>query len=143
ERLDKKKVNRDNRDMYMRQAGGGIGHYHVPLNYPHVVSLDPAANNGVPSVNTSSPTPVPSTNIATETPGPTLEQLISEAVAAGTAEVDDGENHADDEHRDEMEAEEDGEEDGEGIIHDDDDLGAKDGEDGVQDVEDEEGYGAY
>lgn len=98
--------------MYMRYAGGGVGHYRVTLT-------DIPAN-----------------------PNETQEVFAvdDDIFVAGLEEVEEAEGIQDDNIEDHCSDSEGGEEDKE--IPEEDDLGAEDGEEGFLDAEDEEGYAA-
>jgi len=99
--------------MYMRYAGGGIGHYQVPLNDPH--SAESAATEEPDVVKTF---PVPTDDVMVGHGTVSLEQLQQEAEAAGTATINDGEGEdADEAHTEELTF--DDEEDGDGAGQDD------------------------
>jgi hypothetical protein len=113
------------RDMYMRYAGGGVGHYKVtpsdtPANANQTLQEDFAMDDDIG----------PSRSIFTTT---NLERAGREDVREAEHILDD---NIDDPHSD-RESEEEDEEN-----LDEDDLGAEDGEGGYLDAEDEEGYAA-
>lgn len=111
--------------MYMRYAGGGVGHYRVAL-------MDTPANanenqDDFPVDDDDTTNPPRSTNLE-------LEERIIVAEAAGLEEVEEAERIQDEEG--------DSEEDDEENPDEDDYLGAEDGEGGFLDAEDDEGYAA-
>jgi hypothetical protein len=106
--------------MYMRYAGGGVGHYRVtpsdtPANANQTLQEDFAMDDDID----------PPRSIFATTAGPGREDV-------GETEhiLDDG-HHSDSESEGEEEDEEN---------PDEDDLGAEDGEGGFLDAEDDEGY---
>jgi hypothetical protein len=103
------------RDMYMRYAGGGVGHYRVTL------TDIPANSNETQEVFA-------------------VDDDIMIAEVAGLEEVEEAEDIQDDNNEDHCSDSEGGEEDKENP--EEDDLGAEDGEGGYLDAEDEEGYAA-
>jgi len=117
--------------MYIRYAGGGVGHYRVTLTdipaNANEIQEDFADNDNV----TADSDPPRLTNLE-------LEERKIAAEAAGPEEVEEAERIQDDDtedHCSDSEGEEDDEED-----PDEDDLGAEDGEGGFLDLEDDEGY---
>jgi hypothetical protein len=114
--------------MYMRYAGGGVGHYRVTLTdtpaNANEIQEDFAVEDDVtfdcPSL----------TNLE-------LEEGIIAAEAAGLEEVEEAERIQYEDHCSDSEGDEDDEEN-----PDEDDFGAEDGEGGFLDAEDEEGYAA-
>jgi hypothetical protein len=100
--------------MYMRYAGGGVGHYRVTL------TDIPANPNETQEVFA-------------------MDDDIIVAEVAGLEEVEEAEGEQDGNIEDHCSDSEGGEEDEENL---EDDLGAEDGEEGFLDAEDEEGYAA-
>ncbi|KAG5638429.1 hypothetical protein H0H81_012646 [Sphagnurus paluster] len=119
------------RDMYMRYAGGGVGHYRLPLSDPHipVSELNPEPDTGE---DPSAPAPAP------EAMSP--EQLRQQAEEAGDKIADTQDHSDDEEHADELTLDDEDEVDVVGSSADEEDVGAEDGEDGAGDMEDEQGY---
>ena len=120
--------------MYMRYAGGGVGHYRVTLTdtpaNANEIEEDFAVDDDIMA------DPPRSTNLG-------LEERITVAEAAGLEEVEEGERMQDDnieDHYSDSEGEEDDEENPQ--ADEDDYLGAEDGEEGFLDPEDDEGYAA-
>ncbi|KAG5652335.1 hypothetical protein H0H81_005403 [Sphagnurus paluster] len=106
------------RDMYMRYAGSGVGHYQVPLT-------------DTPVVDSTSTTPI------------TIELLWNLAEAAGSRIVGGDDYDANEEHRDELtlDKEDEGEAHIEGTVEiDEHDIGAEDGKDGAEEFDDQAGY---
>jgi hypothetical protein len=103
--------------MYMRYAGGGVGHFRVTLTD---IPANPNETQEVFAVDD---------NI-----------IVAEVAAAGLEEVDEVEGIQDDNIEDHCSDSEGGEEDEDNP--EEDDLGAEDGEEGFLDAEDEEGYAA-
>jgi hypothetical protein len=101
--------------MYMRYAGGGVGHYRVTLTD---IPANPNETQGVFAVDDD----------------------IIVAEVAGFEGVEEAEGIRDDNIEDHCSDSEGGEEDEENP--EEDDLGAEDGEAGFLDAEDEEGYAA-
>jgi hypothetical protein len=112
--------------MYMRYAGGGVGHYRVIL-------LDTPANANETQEDFAMDDDIdfPRSIFATTN----LEESRIAAEMAGRGEVEEAGNI--DNNISESE-----EEDEENPDEDDDNLGAEDGEGGFVDAEDEEGYAA-
>jgi hypothetical protein len=116
--------------MYMRYAGGGVGHYRVTLTdtpaNANEIQEDFAVEDDVMA------DPQRLTNLE-------LEEHVTVAEAAGLDEVEEAERIHDniEDHCSDSEGEEDDEEN-----PDEDDLGAEDGEGGFLDAEDDEGYAA-
>jgi hypothetical protein len=119
--------------MYMRYAGGGVGHYRVTLT-------DTPAN-----VNGTREYFAVDDDVIVDPPRLTnleLEERIIAAEAAGHEEIEEAghildDNNDSEDHCQDSEGEEEDEEN-----PDEDDLGAEDGEGGFFDAEDEEGYAA-
>jgi hypothetical protein len=119
------------RDMYMRYAGGGVGHYRVTLTDTPANANGTQEDLAVDDDVTVSPPRL--TNLE-------LEEHIIVAEAAGHEEVKEAEPLLDDnieDHCSDSDREEEDEEN-----PDEDDLGAEDAEGGFLDAEDEEGYAA-
>ena len=118
--------------MYMRYAGGGVGHYRVTLTdtpaNANEIEEDIAVDDDVTAE------PPRSTNLQ-------LEERIAVAEAAGLKEVEEGERMQDDNIEDHC-SESEGDEDDEENPHEDDYFGAEDGEGDFLDPEDDEGYAA-
>jgi hypothetical protein len=117
--------------MYMRYAGGGVGHYRVTLT-------DTPAN-----ANEIKEDFAMDDDVTADIPGSAnleLEERIIVAEAAGLEEVEEAERIQDDNIEDHC-SDSEGEEDDENPIEDDY-LGAEDGEGGFLDAEDDEGYAA-
>ena len=117
--------------MYMRYAGGGVGHYRVTL-------LDSPANaNPTPQEDFAMDDDIdsPRSIIITTT---NLEEcrIATETAGHKDSDVKEAEYILDDHHSD-SESEEEDEEN-----LDEDDVGAEDGEGGCIDAEDNEGYAA-
>jgi hypothetical protein len=120
--------------MYMRYAGGGVGHYRVTL-------LDTPANaddSETPEEDFAMDDNIdpPRSILATTN----LEDCRIAAETAVRGDVREAEHILDDnidDHRSDSEGEEEDEED-----PDEDDLGPEDGEGGFLDAEDDEGYAA-
>jgi hypothetical protein len=118
--------------MYMRYAGGGVGHYRVtpsdtPANANQTLQEDFAMDDDID----------PPRSIFTTT---NLEECRIAAERAGREDVREAEHILDDNIDDRHSDTESEEEDEENL--DEDDLGAEDGEGGCLDAEDEEGYAA-
>jgi hypothetical protein len=118
--------------MYMRYAGGGVGHYRVTLtDTPNAneIQEDFAVEDDV----TADPTRLKNLE---------LEERIIVAEAAGLEEVEEAERIQDDDNIEDHCSDSEGEEDDEENSDEDasDDLGAEDGEGGFLDAEDDEGY---
>jgi hypothetical protein len=118
--------------MYMRYAGGGVGHYRVTL------SDTPENANETPQEDIAKIDDIdlPRSIFATTN----LEECRIAAEMAGREEIGEVEHILDgniDENHSDSEGEEEDEEN-----PDEDDLGAEDGEGGFLDAEDEEGYAA-
>ncbi|KDR69150.1 hypothetical protein GALMADRAFT_230924 [Galerina marginata CBS 339.88] len=131
------------RDMYMRYAGNGIGHYKVDLAddaRAAVPSTDPNDTEGDAWEDV----------VPQESVGNRLSQGAGEGTEGGAEqeeeddEGDDGEDEDgdedEDENRDSDEGDDEGDDEGEDDEGEDDDLGAEDGEGGFVDLEDDEGY---
>jgi len=118
--------------MYMRYAGGGVGHYGVTL------SDTPPNANETPQEDFAMDDDIdPPRSIFATT---NLEECRIAAETTGREDVGEAEHIVDDntdEHHSDSEGEE---EDGENP--DEDDLGPEDGEGGFLDAEDDEGYAA-
>jgi hypothetical protein len=120
--------------MYMRYAGGGVGHYRVTL-------LDTPANandSETPQEDFAMDDNInpPRSILATTN----LEDCRIAAETAVHGDVREAEHTLDDgidDHRSDSEGEEEDEEN-----PDEDDLGPEDGEGGFRDAEDDEGYAA-
>jgi hypothetical protein len=113
--------------MYMRYAGGGVGHYRVALSdTPANANLTPQEDLAMDDDDIDPPRSIISTTY--------LEERRFAAETAGREDVGGAEHILDDRHSD-SESEEEHEEN-----VDEDDLGAEDGEGGCLDAEDEEGY---
>jgi hypothetical protein len=118
--------------MYMRYAGGGVGHYRVTL-------MDTPAN-----ANEIREDFAVDDNVTADPPRLTnleLEERIIVAESAGQEEVEEAERIQDDNIEDHC-SDSEGEEDEEENPDEDDYLGAEDGEGGFVDAEDDEGYAA-
>jgi hypothetical protein len=118
--------------MYMRYAGGGVGHYRVthsdtPANPNQTLQEDFAMDDDI-----DPPRSIPTTT--------NLEERRIAAERAGREDVGEAEHILDDNIDDRHSDTESEEEDEENL--DEDDLGAEDGEGGCLDAEDEEGYAA-
>jgi hypothetical protein len=116
--------------MYMRYAGGGVGHYRVTLMDTPANANETQEDFAVDDDVTADPTRL--TNLE-------LEERIIVAEAAGLEEVEEAERIQDDNIEDHC-SDSEGEEDEENP--DEDDLGAEDGEGEFLDAEDDEGYAA-
>ena len=118
--------------MYMRYAGGGVGHYRVTL-------LDTPAND-----DSETPQEDFALDDNIDAPGPrsilATTNLEDCRIAAETGDVREAEHVLDDNIDDHRSDSEDDEEDEENP--DEDDLGPEDGEGGFLDAEDDEGYAA-
>ena len=126
------------RDMYMRYAGNGVGHYKVDL------AEDPKTAESFHEPDIAEEA-VPIHEAVVPTEGADLGDSERDKGGATLGEVDDAndgrEAKQDDEELDDEELD-DEEDDDEGDDKDDedDDLGAEDGEGGFVDPEDDEGY---
>lgn len=122
--------------MYMRYAGGGVGHYHLEFSDTrNNVDHAPMQEEDEFSGDTDPPaSTIPRVPITT-----TLQERREAAEAAGAEEVEetgDGQAIEDDLEDDKTDSEsEDANPNGEG-----ENLGAEDGEGGFVDAEDDEGY---
>jgi hypothetical protein len=120
--------------MYMRYAGGGVGHYRVtftdtPAN-ANEIQEDFAMKDNV----TADPQRL--TNLE-------LKEHVTVAEAAGLKEVEEAEHIQDDNIEDHYCSDSEVDEDSDDEENsDEDDLGAEDGEGGFLDAEDDEGYAA-
>jgi hypothetical protein len=119
--------------MYMRYAGGGVGHYRVTLT-------DTPAN-----ANEIQEDFAMDDDVTADTPGLTNleleDRIIVPETAAGLEEVEEAERIQYDNIEDHS-SDSEGDEDDEGNPDEDDYLGAEDGEGGFLDAEDDEGYAA-
>jgi hypothetical protein len=116
--------------MYMRYAGGGVGHYRVTLTATPASANETQEDSAVEDDVTANPQ-----RLTIE-----LEERGTVAEAAGLEEVEEAEllqNDNIEDHCSDSEGEEDGEEN-----PDEDDFGAEDGEGEFLDAEDDEGYAA-
>jgi hypothetical protein len=129
------------RDMYMRYAGGGVGHYKVDLMEGSRDSAPPPepepAANSEDAFNTSDSTDTVTAGNHGDASFPTVDDAADNADGCDFAEEDPGEDSESD-HED-LESEHEGSEnyDQGGI---EENFGAEDGEGMFGDVEDEEGY---
>jgi hypothetical protein len=119
--------------MYMRYAGGGVGHYRVTLTDTPANANEIQGDFAVDD------------DVTADTPGLTNleleERIIVAEAAAGLEEVEAGEGIQDDNIKDHC-SDSEGDEDDEENPHEDDYFGAEDGEGGFLDAEDDEGYAA-
>ncbi|KJA19627.1 hypothetical protein HYPSUDRAFT_143405, partial [Hypholoma sublateritium FD-334 SS-4] len=115
------------RDMYMRFAGGGIGHYKVELGDARV--SEPSPDN-----------PVEGEEDEDEEGDDNDKGCEGEDDGAEDEEDDGGEGSAVGEGEDNDEAAKRSDDESAGEDIDDDELGAEDGEGGFEDAEDDEGY---
>ncbi|KAG5637871.1 hypothetical protein H0H81_002834 [Sphagnurus paluster] len=124
------------RDMYMRYAGSGVGHYQVPLTDTPVA--DSTSTSASQPLDKTRETPADTNNDTLEAPI-TIELLRNLAEAAGLRIVGGDDHDADEEHRDKLtlDEEDEGEAHIEGTVEiDKHDIGAEDGEDGAEEFDD-------
>jgi hypothetical protein len=116
--------------MYMRYAGGGVGHYKVTLSDTPANANEFAREEF--AMDDDFPRSIPATT--------NLEECRITAETAGREDVGEAKYIQDDNVDDNYSDSEDEEEDEEN--RDEDDLGAEDGEGEFLDAEDDEGYAA-
>ncbi|KAG5649270.1 hypothetical protein H0H81_004965 [Sphagnurus paluster] len=136
------------RDMYMRYAGSGVGHYRVPLRVADIPITDSTSKKQSPPPNENEDEPTESKDMASGA-RITIEALRNPTDAAGPGVVGVDDRDADVKHEDELtlDEEDDGDDGEEADIGymvtaeiDEYDIGAEDGEDGAEEFDDQAGY---
>lgn len=120
------------RDMYMRYAGGGVGHYKVPLHD------SPGSDEQIgDTTEYTDDNPYTEPSIGSATRGRGGEEGESADVDGADSDEDGGETTDSEDQDNEEDAGGDG---GMDVEEEYTELGAEDGEGGFVDPEDEEGY---